>query len=47
MPLNRTKLKYGTINLKAYEKIIWMIELGAIYLLGLKGSLFLHPESAL
>ena len=47
MPLNRTKLKYGTVNLKAYEKIIWMIELGAIYLLGLKGSLFLHLESAL
>ena len=35
MPLNETELKYGTMNLKAYEKIIWMIEHGAIYLLGL------------
>ena len=26
MSLNRTKLKYGTMKLKAYEKIIWMIE---------------------
>ena len=25
IPLNRTKLKYETMNLKAYEKIIWMI----------------------
>ena len=40
MPLNRTKLKYRTMKLKAYEKLIWMIELGAMYLLGLKG--FLH-----
>ena len=47
MPSNRTKLKYGTLMLKAYEKFIWMIELGAIYLLGLKGSLLVHPESAL
>ena len=46
MPLNRTKLEYGTVKLKAYEKIIWMIKLGAIYLLGLKGSLLVHPESA-
>ena len=36
MPLNRTKLKYGTMMLKAYEKIIWMIELGAMHLLGPK-----------
>ena len=27
MSLNRTKLKYGTMKLKAYEKVIWMIEL--------------------
>ena len=47
MPLNKTKLKYGTMKLKPYEKIIWMIELGAIYLLGPKGSLLVHPESAL
>ena len=47
MPLNRTKLEYGNMMLKAYEKFIWMIELGAIYLLGLKGSLLVHPESAL
>ena len=47
MPLNRTKLKYGTMMLKAYEKIIWMIELGAMHLLGPKeGSLLVHPESA-
>ena len=47
MPLNRTKLKYGTMKLKAYEKIIWMIELGPIYFLGPKGSLSVHPEIAL
>ena len=47
MPLNRTKLKYGTMKLKAYEKIIWMVEFGAIYLLGPKGSLSVHPESSL
>ena len=47
MPFNRTKLKYGAMKLKAYEKIIWMIELGGIYLLGPKGSLLVHPESAL
>ena len=28
MPLNKTKLKYGNMmKLKAYEKIMWMIEL--------------------
>ena len=47
MPLNRTKLRYGNMKLEAYEKIIWMIERGAIDLLGLKGSLLVHPESAL
>ena len=47
MSLNRTKLEYGTMKLKAYKKIIWMIKLGAIYLLGPKGSLLLHPEGAL
>ena len=46
IPLNRTKLEHGTMKLKAYEKIIWMIKLGAIYLLGLKRSLLVHPESA-
>ena len=45
IPINRTKLKYGNMKLKAYEKIIWIIELGAIYLLGPKGSLLVHPES--
>ena len=39
--LNRTKLKYGTLKLKAYE-IKWMIELGAIFFLGPKGSLLVH-----
>ena len=47
MLLHRTKLKYGTMKLKANEKIIWMIELGAIYLLRPKGSLSVHPERAL
>ena len=47
MYLNRTKLKYGTMKRKAYEKIIWMIELGAIYLLGPKFSLSVHPECAI
>ena len=46
MSLNRTKLKYGTMKLMAYEKILWLIEVGAIYLLGLEGSLLVHPESA-
>ena len=32
---------------KDYEKIIWMIDLGAIYLLGLKGSILMPPDSAL
>ena len=45
--LNRTKLKYGTLKLKAYEKTIWMIGLGAINLLGSKGSLLVHPECAI
>ena len=35
------------MKLKAYEKIIWMIELGAIYVLGRKVSILLHPESIL
>ena len=47
MLLNRTKLKYRTMKLKAYEKIIWMIEHGATYLLGPKGSLLVYPEGAL
>ena len=42
--LNTTKLKYGTLKFKAYEKIIWMIGLGAIYLIGPKGSLLVHPS---
>ena len=46
MALNRTKLKYGTMKLKAYKNLMWMIELEAIYLLGPIGSLLLHPESA-
>ena len=46
MPLNKTKLKYGTVKLKAYEKIIWMIEVGGIYLLGPNGYLLMHPEIA-
>ena len=40
MPSNRAKLKYGTMKLKAYEKIIWMIEPGA----GPKGFLLVSPE---
>ena len=47
MPLNRTKLKYGNMKLKAYEKIVWMTEFSAMYLLGSKGYLLGHPESAL
>ena len=47
MPLNRTKLHYDTIKLKAYEKIIWMTEFDAIYLLGLKRSYLGYSESAL
>ena len=47
IPLNRTKLKYRNMMLKAYEKFMWRIELGAIYLLGLKGSLLVYSESAI
>ena len=47
MPSNRTKLKYRTMKLKVYGKIIQMIELGATHLLRPKGSLLVHPESAL
>ena len=47
MPLNRTKLKYGTMKLKADAKFVWMIELRAIYLLGPKSSLLVYPESVL
>ena len=47
MPSNATKLKYRTMKLNAYEIIIWMIELGAIYLLGPKGSLLVYTESGL
>ena len=47
IPFNRTKLKYGTMKIKTYEKIIWMIELGAIYLLRPKGSFSVHSESPL
>ena len=46
MSLIGTKLKYGTMKLKAYTKIIWVIELGGIYLLGLNGSFLVHPESS-
>ena len=45
--LTRTKLKYGAMKLKAYEKFIWMVDLGAVDLLRLKGSFIMHPESAL
>ena len=45
--IKRTKLKYGTMMLKAYKKLIWMIELGAVYIIGLKGSPIMHPKGAL
>ena len=47
MQLNRTNLKYGTMKLKRYEKIIWLIELGVRYLLGPNSSLLVHTEIAL
>ena len=46
VPLNRIKLKYGTMKLKPYEKFIWIIEPGAIYHLEVKGYFLVHPESA-
>ena len=46
MPLNRTKLKYGTMKIKTYEKFISMIEPDAIYPLGVKGNFLVLPESA-
>ena len=45
--LNRTKLKYGAMKLKAYKKFIWMVDLGAVDLLTLKGFFIMHPDSAL
>ena len=45
MVLNRAKLKYRVMKLKAFEKFIWMIGFGVIYLVRLKGSLLVHPES--
>ena len=45
--LNRTKLKYGAMKLNAYEKIIWMIGFGSIYLPGPKSSLLVHPKLAI
>ena len=45
MLLNRTKLRYGTIMLEAYEKFIWLTGFGAIYLLWLKRSLSVHHDS--
>ena len=54
MSLNRTKLKGEILKPKVHKKIIWMIELGATYchsthstVIGPKGSLLVHPESAL
>ena len=47
MALNRAKLKYGNMKLRAYEKIMLMIELGAVYLLRPKGSVLVHRKSAL
>ena len=54
MSLNRTKLKGEILKPKVHKKIIWMIELGATYchsthstIIGSKGSLLVHPESAL
>lgn len=44
--LNRTGLEYGAMNLKFSEKFKLMIELGEIYLLGLKFSFVVHFESA-
>ena len=35
------------MKLKAYEKVIWMIELDAIFLLGPKSSLLVYTKSAL
>ena len=35
------------MNLKVYEKIIWMFELGATHLLKLKGTPLVHPDSTL
>ena len=35
------------MKLKACEKIIWMLELGAMYLFGLKDTPLVHPESTL
>ena len=35
------------MNLKVYEKIIWMFELGATHLLKLKGTPLVHTDSTL
>ena len=41
MSIHRTKLNYGILKIKAYEKIIWMIELGTKYIFSDK-SVFLY-----
>lgn len=45
MVLNRAKLKYRVVKLKAFEKFIWMIGFGVIYLVRLKGFFLVHLES--
>ena len=42
MLLNRSGILI--MNLKVYEKIIWMFELGATHLLKLKGTPLVHPK---
>ena len=36
VPLNRTKLKYGTLELKTYEKFIWFIWLSLVQYISLQ-----------
>ena len=46
IPLDRTKLKYGTMKLKTYEIFIWITEPGAMYFRGVKFCFYEHTKSA-
>ena len=46
MPLNRTKVKYGAMILKDYEKFLWIVEISAVSP-QTEGLLLVDPESSL
>ena len=46
MPSNRTKVKYGAMILKDYEKFLWIVEISAVSP-QTKGLFLVDPESSL